>query len=609
MASPNYGAPVLINTHVEELLVPVTANLFQALVAMERAKRFGLPPGLVIVVDADDRLKGVITDGDVRQALVRGQTGQVSVRDVMAHNPVFVRSDVPLTGILDDVRRQLDSQGRNSIIKHPILVDEDNRVVGIIDVSKLMLAQAWHWDKVAVVGLGYVGLTLAVSLAETGFHVVGWDTSARVRSDLRRGISHVYERGLEALLSAQIADRRLTIADSESEIRDCHIYIIAVSTPVHDSKPNLTYLKSAIEATAPYLQPGDLVILRSTVPVGTCRGLVKTAIESLTSLNVGPDISVAFAPERTVEGRALDELRTLPQIIGGFDQWSLESASRIFNRLTPTVVQMKSLEEAELVKLINNSSRDLSFAFANEIALICETYNQDAFRIIEAANLGYPRNPIALPSPGVGGSCLKKDPYLFANLCPPGLPDIVTAARHVNEIMPTRVTDRMLEALAHMGKSADTCDIFILGFAFKGEPETTDLRDSPTVQLVEQLRGRVRKIYGYDFVVPSAAIENIGVEWCSVEDGFSQSDAVLVMNNHRNFNKLDIYTLTKSMKAPAIVFDGWRLFNGDEIEKIPGVRYMGLGYLTPWNEAMSQGSSPSERKSSVRAADSIETRR
>src|SRR5688572_3567928 len=189
MSSPNYGAPVLINAHVEELLVPVTANLFQALVAMERAKRFGLPPGLVIVVDVNDRLKGVITDGDVRHALVRGQTGQVLVSEVMVHNPVSVRSTVPLTGILDEVRRQLDAQGRNTIIKHPILVDEDDRVLGIIDLSKLMLAQAWHWDKVAVVGLGYVGLTLAVSLAETGFHVVGWDTSPRVRSDLKKGIS------------------------------------------------------------------------------------------------------------------------------------------------------------------------------------------------------------------------------------------------------------------------------------------------------------------------------------------------------------------------------------------------------------------------------------
>jgi nucleotide sugar dehydrogenase len=481
------------------------------------------------------------------------------------------------------VNRQLEALGKQSMIKHPILVDDDLHVLGLIDLSRYMLAQAWHWDRIAVVGLGYVGVTLAVSLAEIGFHVVGWDANPTVRASLQKGIPHVYERGLESLLRTQLADTRLVIADSASQINDCHVYIVAVPTPVKDDgKPDLNLLQKATETTARYLQSGDLVILRSTVPVGTCRGLVNQTIEACTSLHVGSDIGVAFAPERTIEGRALEELRALPQIIGGFDRWSLEAASRIFNRLTSTVVHMKSLEEAELVKLINNSSRDLAFAFANEIAIVCEQYNQDAFRVIEAANLGYPRNPVSLPSPGVGGSCLKKDPHFLAALYPPHLPEIAAIGRKVNEMMPTRVTKRVLDALKEMGKSLSGAEIFLLGFAFKGDPENTDLRDSPTLQVVEFLLGQVDRITGFDPIVSREAVEATGVSWRSVEDGFAQADAVLFMNNHRDFSKLDVYGLIKTMKLPGIFFDGWHLFNPEEVEKIRGVRYMGLGYVTPW---------------------------
>jgi UDP-N-acetyl-D-mannosaminuronic acid dehydrogenase len=581
---PNYSPTAVIDTHIEELLLPCGANLFQALVTMEKAKKFGLPPGLVLVVDQQNRLKGTLTDGDVRRALMQGHMGQVPIEEIMTRTPVFVRVDVPLTGVLDEVCRQVESIGKQVLIKYPVLLDEDDRVLGIIDLSKFMLAQTWHWDKIAIVGLGYAGLTLAVSLAEVGFHVVGWEVDPLIRSNLQKGISHVYEPGLESLLSAQLADRRFIIPDSGTAIRDCHVYIITVSTPYQDGAANLNFLRQAIETTAPYLKPGDLVILRSTVPVGTCRTVVRKTIESSTAVKVGPDISIAFAPERTVEGRALEELRTLPQIIGGFDQWSLESASRIFSRLTSTVVHMKSLEEAELVKLINNASRDLSFAFANQIAEICEQYNHDAFRVIEAANLGYPRNPVAFPSPGVGGSCLKKDPYFMAALCPSHLPDLLSIGRRINESMPERVSQRVTRALKEVGKPPSSVQVFILGFAFKGDPETTDLRDSPTLQLVELLRGHVDKLLGFDPIVPRPELEARGIEWCPVDEGFSRADAVLFMNNHRDFTKLDVYRLAKTMKNPGVLFDGWHLFNPEEIEKIQGLRYMGLGYATPWSK-------------------------
>ena len=263
----NYLPNTLIHAHIKESLVPVGASLFQALVTMEKAKRFGLPPGLVLVVDAESRLKGVVTDGDVRRALMQGLTGQVPVEDVMVRTPVHIRTDIPVTGVLDEVRRQLEARGKQSIIKYPVLVDEDSRVLGIIDLSRLMLANSWHWDKIIIIGLGYVGLTLAVSLAETRFQVVGWETDPLIRAKLQKGIPHIHERGLDSLLSTQLADEPFVVANSDDETKDCHVYIVTVSTPFQDGKPNLTYLKKAIEMTTSHLQAGDLIILRSTVPV------------------------------------------------------------------------------------------------------------------------------------------------------------------------------------------------------------------------------------------------------------------------------------------------------------------------------------------------------
>src|SRR5262245_37978071 len=249
-----YSPNSLIHAHIEELLLPIGAKLFQALVTMEKAKKFGLPPGLVLIVDDQKRLKGTITDGDVRRALVQGHTGQVAVDKVMVHTPIFVRSSLPSTSVVDEVRRQLEVHGKQSMIKYPILVDDNDHVLGVIDLSKFMLSQAWHWDRIAIVGLGYVGLTLGVSLAEAGFQVVGWDVDESIRGQLRNGYSHVYEKGLESLLATQLADGRFIVANSKNELTDCHVYILTVSTPIQNGKPNLTFVENAVRSTAPHFQ-------------------------------------------------------------------------------------------------------------------------------------------------------------------------------------------------------------------------------------------------------------------------------------------------------------------------------------------------------------------
>ena len=585
MSLTDYPAGALLSSSVEKLTVSINASLYHAMTVMETGKRYGLPAGLSIVVDEQLRVVGVITDGDIRRALLEGLNSDSPVMEVLVRNPIVILENTPVKAVLDEIRRQMRESGWIRAIKHAILVDESRRVVGLIDVGKLARAQSWQWDTVGVIGLGYVGLTAAVSLAEVGFEVIGWDACEDIRTSLRRGVPHIYEVGLGGLLRAQLEKGRLVIAPSYEELRRCRVFLICVNTPVNDTLPDLSHLEEAVIELTDKLKPGDLVVVRSTVPVGTCRNVVAGAIEDRTTYIVGRDIGIAFAPERTVQGRALEELRALPQIIGGINHWSTEAAARIFSKLSPTIVRMDTLEEAEFVKLVNNAFRDVSFAFANEVAMMCEAYNLNAVKIIKAANSGYPRNPISLPSPGVGGACLKKDPYIFASAKKGGVPSLAEVGRRINEQVPRNIAQRVLDALQQCGKKPPECTIFVPGFAYKGEPETTDMRDSPTLDLIAALRHEVGAIYGYDSIVPRADIEELGIVWKDIEEGFTGADAVSFMNNHRSFASLDIYGLVERMNRPAILFDGWSLFDWEGIERIPGVRYMGLGYLTPWVES------------------------
>jgi UDP-N-acetyl-D-mannosaminuronic acid dehydrogenase len=581
MSPSDYPEGVLIHSSIERLTLPLDSTVFQAMSVMEMASHYGLPAGLSIVLDEEHHLAGVITDGDVRGALLKGRNVNSPVSEIMTRNPVVILDSTPAEDVLDEIQRQIQESGRIRAIKHAILIDKSRHVLGLVDVGRLLLSRSGQRDTIGVIGLGYVGLTVAVALAERGFRVIGFDNQDDIRKALGRGVLHIYEPNLDTLFKAQLGKKALLVASSHEQLRESRTFLICVNTPVINTQPDLTDLKEAVNALTDHLKPGDLVIVRSTVPVGTCRNVVKSIIEARTSYSVGQDIGLAHAPERTVAGRAMEELRTLPQVIGGINDWSVGAATRIFSRLSPTIIQVDTLEEAEIIKLINNTFRDISFGFANEVATICEAYNLDAAKVIRAANSGYPRNPIPLPSPGVGGPCLTKDPYILLTAKRvSNVPSLAEVGRKINEQVPKSIGRRLLDALQQLGKKPSECTIFILGFAFKGDPETTDMRGSPALDLVTALRHKVGTICGWDAIVPRADIEEIGITWKDIAAGFTGADAVLLMNNHRSFASLDVYRLVEKMKKPAIFFDGWGMFDADGIEKIRGMHYLGISYTT-----------------------------
>jgi nucleotide sugar dehydrogenase len=556
-------------------------SLREALAGQVAAAEHGMPAGISIIVDGDRRLLGTVTDGDVRRHLANGGSLDTPVAEVMNAEPISFAAGLSRDEILAELPGELERRGRRSrsFLGKIVLTDEAGRVTGVVDYHELLgVKPGGH--RVVVVGLGYVGLTVALALADEDFDVVGVDVSAEVVEKLGRGVAHIYELGVQEVLERTIGR---TFAVTTEVPVDGDVFIISVGTPIDppsdgDHRIRLDHLEASLEAVGARLRRGGLVVLRSTVPIGTCRGPARTVLEQVSGLQAGRDFHLAFAPERTIEGRALKELRILPQVIGGLTAESVDATAALFRELSPTIVRAESLEAAELVKLVNNSYRDLTFAFANQVSQVASRWNFDAVAAIRAANQGYPREQIPLPSPGVGGPCLTKDPFLFATSFPRSEHTLMHVAREVNESMHEFVVVELMAALEAAGKDAAAAQVFVAGLAFKGEPETDDLRSSSPLAIVELLRERVGTVLVHDPVVDKARLEELGLHVADLPPATSGVDALLVLTNHRSFERLDIHAIVQSMADHPVVYDAWHQLEPEEVLDAAGASYCGLGF-------------------------------
>jgi len=541
-------------------------SIFEVLRAInDSASKFAL------VVDDADRLVGIATDGDIRRGILMGRSVVDPVKMVMNAAPVVARESLSRDMILSLLNER--------ILLVPV-VGDDGKVKSIISLKDKNIPLDVKSRKICVVGLGYVGLTLSVVLAEVGFKVFGYDIDSRVIEMLKNGKSHFQESGLDTYLNRNQGKRLFPVSELEGINAD--IYMIAVGTPIdkRTKRPDLSCVEEAARTIGKHLKPDDLVVLRSTVPVGTSRNLVLPILNESSGLEAGAGYFLSFAPERTVEGKALTELRELPQIIGGHDKKSAALTSRVFSEVTPTIIDVGTLEGAEMVKILNNTFRDAKFAYVNEMALICRELGLDMNQLIQAANDSYARDKIPVPSPGVGGPCLTKDAYLLEYSCKDlsVQPTIVALCRQVNESIPGRIARDIDEELKRVGKGS--VKIFIIGFTFKGEPETSDTRDSTTLVLVEQFLGLgypAAALFGYDAVVAPDDLRELGVTPVSLAEGFKDADAIIIMNNHESHNGMDIFGLLNTTSKPCLFMDGWRTFDPRDIKEIEHVIYLGMG--------------------------------
>lgn len=407
-------------------------------------------------------------------------------------------------------------------------------------------------------GMGYVGLTLGAVMANKGFDVHGVEINPATLEIIRQGKAHFYEANLDPLIRRGI---KLGKLHAHSEIPadiDFDVFIITVGTPLDaDGRPRMDMVENVAKGICERMRDGAMVILRSTVKLGTSLNVVKPMLDA-----TGKAYDLCFCPERTVEGKALEELVALPQIVGGLNEESTARAMGLFRRLTPTIVKVSSLMTAELIKLLDNSYRDLSFALGNEVALVCEAVGLDGQEVIRSANMGYPRTNIAKPG-FVGGPCLEKDPHILIDSLKPFkvVPELIKKGREINEGMVDFVFAAVIAALDGKERPAVT----LMGLAFKGQPDTDDLRGSLALRMIKLFREKRPDaiLRGQDYVCSDVMIRSTGLEAVDDVEAFRGADAVIVMNNHRKYFTLDIEQRVTLLNEGALVYDCWNVFQSN----------------------------------------------
>ncbi|MBU2670797.1 nucleotide sugar dehydrogenase [Actinoplanes bogorensis] len=426
---------------------------------------------------------------------------------------------------------------------------------------------------IGVVGLGYVGLTLTAALADKGYVVHGADVSTHVLDTLAQGRSHIFEPGVEDIFAAHVGSRIHVAPDLPRDTVD--VAVISVSTPVDENtrRPNLANLAAAARNVAATCKAGTLVVVRSTVPVGTSRRVVLPELEAAWGAG---NVRLVMAPERTIQGQALRELVELPQVVGGLDDASLQAGLEFFGGLANTVHPVSSLEAAELTKLSNNCHTDLIYSFGNEIALIAEQHGLDPLEVIRAANVDYPRPDLSKPG-YVGGGCLSKDPYIMLDSAGDYTPFLVGQARALNEHLPKHVASTVVKLLSELRGETRGLRLAVLGWAYKGWPPTDDMRGTPIATMMPIFSAAGITVTGHDPMVTPEVIRQYGGDPISLDKAFTDSDAVLVINDHPDYRALSVEDVLGDAR-PSLIFDSWRILDADAV-RAAGIRYAGLGLV------------------------------
>jgi UDP-N-acetyl-D-mannosaminuronic acid dehydrogenase len=437
--------------------------------------------------------------------------------------------------------------------------------------------------QVAIVGLGYVGSCIAAVLAERGHDVIGVDTNAALIAEMGDGHCRFVEPGLAELLRDGVAAGRLRVTTDYAAVQAADVVLITVGTPVRaDGTLADEQLAGACTQLGEHVRPGQLYVLKSTVPPGTTRELVLPLLEK-SGLVGGVDFGLAFTPERLAEGTALGELRTLPIVAGGLEPESTAAAAEFWRTtLGVEVVVQDSLEAAEIVKLADNWWIDLNIALGNELAKFCALFDVDALTVIEAANMvpkGTGNVNILLPSVGVGGSCLTKDPWMIWRSARERGLDILTApaGRRVNAGMPEYTAGLILDELVRLGKEPAASKVAVIGLAFKNN--TGDLRHTPTKRAVSELERACAEVTLYDPRVDAdEADELFGITpAASLEDAVKNADCIAVLAFHDEFRDIDFAALP--VRESCLVLDGRAYYPREKIAELRGLgyHYRGVG--------------------------------
>jgi UDP-N-acetyl-D-glucosamine dehydrogenase len=386
-----------------------------------------------------------------------------------------------------------------------------------------------------VIGLGYVGLPLAVEFAKRGFDVTGFDVDAGKVDAINSGRSYIPDVATDEV-KASVDDRRLRATTDMSHLREMDAIDICVPTPLRKTKdPDLSYVVQAVDAVKAHLTPGQLVILESTTYPGTTDEVVQPALEEK-GLKAGADFYLAFSPERVDPGNQAYSTRTIPKVVGGVNPASTALASELYGSIIDTVVPVSSTQVAEMVKLLENTFRAVNIGLVNEIALMAHRMNIDVWEVIDAAST----KPFGFmpfyPGPGLGGHCIPIDPfYLSWKARQNGFEcRFIELAGHVNSSMPAYVVERIGEALNTVRKAINGSRIHLFGVAYK--KDVGDMRESPALDVLELLHRRGAAVTYTDPYVPK--LQHGEIALCSIPEDTAGKDVdcAVICTNHKVFD-------------------------------------------------------------------------
>jgi len=426
--------------------------------------------------------------------------------------------------------------------------------------------------KVAVIGLGYVGVPVAAVLASKGIRVVGIDIDPRKVERVGAGATPLegYEPGLAELIAEGAASGLLKATTDYDAMADADAVVVSVETPIDDAThdPEYKALRSALRSIAPRLHKGALVSIESTVAPRTMTGLVRPILERGSGLRAGRDFHLVHSPERVTAGKLLRNLTTLDRVIGAEDARARRAARTLYSQISSGALHDADWVSAEITKTAENAYRDVQIAFSNEVALICEELGANAYRVRELVNT-CPGRDMLIPGAGVGGHCIPKDPWLLVSPVIHQKPVLIPTAREVNDFMPTRMAQLVEEAMREVGRRIRNSQVAILGFAFR--ENTEDSRNSPAIPLIRELRRRGADVTIHDPFAKSLRGFTITRDLGAALRG---ADCLALVTAHDDYRTLDLKKLRGWMRHRAIV-DGRNVFDGSEIKR--GFSYRAIG--------------------------------
>ena len=397
---------------------------------------------------------------------------------------------------------------------------------------------------VAVVGLGRVGLPLAVALARGGLHVRGVEVDEARRQAVQLGKMPFHEPGADEALGEVVSNGRLTVtSDPADAVPSSEAIVLCVGTPLGpDRRPDYAELRRALERLVDHLRPGQLLVQRSTVSPGTLEKVVRPYLQERIP-GVAGQLLLAACPERIAEGKAMKELANLPEIVGAADHESGDATAALFRVLGPDKrTLMTDPISAELAKLFTNVYRYVNFALANEFALLSEYFGTDAHEVIRMVNEEYPRAGIPGPGPA-GGPCLSKDGYFLVEEL--SLPDFVLLASKLNDSAPAYLVRRLARDLAGRGVALAGSPVAVLGRTFKRDSD--DERDSPALRIIDILEREGAQVRAHDPFVPGPTLDQ----------ALSGARAFVLATNHSFYDSLDAGEVAGLLAEPRVAVDCW----------------------------------------------------